>query len=790
MSGPRTRTPISRDQRLGDALLTNARVRAGTQVLVLVVWIIWVRSPWMAAFFLIRWVPIVTVLHARSLLPERGRVMAVAVSAAGQAVAALSTVALLPEFVPIAVLVMFGDLQLAKFLDRRGARQYLFGFVVVVAGVALLSLQSWTNLADAVPRVALVVIVVVHTAATGLVATHFGRESFQSLKYQAEELRRLGRRFYLAADEERERIGLALSNGAMNDLADLDRRLGRIDELLAADGAAASDAAAAAAVSAQQALSSLREFSHGVFPDALRQFGLRQALSSLVAGAPRVNEFEVVDQRFDDSVELALYGCAAEVVRYAAQVDADVSLRVWCNEADVLMSMTCEGPSVSASEFNDSTGQRNSADRTGAVGGEVQVQRSDAGLHLSAVVPAVPTDVEDRAALEAAEAGSFASSLLWRFNVGGVALSAFGVACATFAWVATGSRAAELVAAVLAVTLVSALASMRSVRRGRFVGTLAALSVITSVAALVMTAALPNFVPMTALLAVLPMSLVLPHLSIRSLSLIAGMQTATLAAVAVLALQSNWIFDANPLPRWVVWLMVPVSAAAVAALVAFTELMTHAEMSERTAAVRAALRRVVGAADTERRRVERDLHDGSQQHLVALAMQCRVLQRLATTDTDRAHALVASLRAQIGEARAELLDLVAGRLPEPVSQGRLADAVRLAASSSPVAVRVESSLDTEVSPTLAAQVYFCCREAIQNSVKHAGAGATVTVRLWRSDTALAFEVSDDGAGFEPGAVAMGSGLRSLRDRLEMAGGSLAIRSAEGEGTTLSGSVPW
>ncbi|MEY4339769.1 MAG: hypothetical protein RLZ14_1619 [Actinomycetota bacterium] len=768
----------------------NARVRIGTQVLVLLVWVVWVRSPWMAAFFFVRWVPIVLVLLAAKLLPRVGRVRAVSIAAVGQVVAAVATVVLLPEFVPIVVLVMFGDLQLAKFLDRRHALRYLIGFLVVVAAVGLLSLQSWTGLADSVPRSVLVAVVVIHTASTGLVSSRFARESYLALRRQADELRRLGSRFFLAADDERERVSHELERGALHDLADLATRLGTIDHQLDDDPDGAAAAAHAAASEAQRALGALRSLSHGVFPDALRQFGLHQALHGLLSSAPAVGTFEVPDRRIDASAELALYGCAAEVARLATSAAGTVSVRVEFGDDLTTLEVWCEGAGPSAESFRSQAGFGPIVDRVGAVGGEAAVEAMTSGFKLSAQVPTAPTGGADDAALGALSTPADpAGSLLARFNVAGVMLSAFGAVVSTTVALATGNRSAGVVATVLMAVLALSVVSLVTVRRGHVVWSVYALAVSTSAAALVMTAALPRFVPMNALLAVVPMALVLPHLAARALNFVAALQTATLAGVALLALRKEGSFSAVPLPDVLVTFFVPFGAAAVAALVAYTELMTHAEMADRTAAVRAALRRVVNAADHERRRVERDLHDGAQQHFVALSMQCRVLARLATTDAGRAHGLVTALLAEIGDARTEVLDLVAGRFPELLESGRVADALTEVASTSPIAVEVRSALTEPVPLRAASAVYFACREAIQNAAKHAGPTARVTVHLRDEGQTVAFEVGDDGAGFDPSSVAPGAGFRSLRDRLEMAGGSLTIRSAEGEGTTLSGVVP-
>jgi len=311
------------------------------------------------------------------------------------------------------------------------------------------------------------------------------------------------------------------------------------------------------------------------------------------------------------------------------------------------------------------------------------------------------------------------------------------------------------------------------------------------VAGVLITAALPSFVPMTALLTVLPMVLALPYLAHRALNVIGLVQTAALAVVTLCGLRDQSLFDHSPLPSSITWVFVVLSTAALSAVVAVTEVETHAELGERTAQVQRTLRRVVDASDSERQRIERDLHDGAQQHFVALSVQFRVLARLATTDTDteRANSLIDALLAEIDEASHDLTALVEGRFPEGLSEGRLADAVRRIAAQSAMPVTVETTGANNVPVQLAAPAYFCCREAIQNASKHAGAGAQLRVRVDATDHLLTFEVSDDGVGFDPYARSPGGGLRSLRDRVEAVGGTFTVRSELGNGTTVTGQLP-
>jgi len=199
--------------------------------------------------------------------------------------------------------------------------------------------------------------------------------------------------------------------------------------------------------------------------------------------------------------------------------------------------------------------------------------------------------------------------------------------------------------------------------------------------------------------------------------------------------------------------------------------------------------RIVTAADAERRRIERNLHDGAQQHLAALAVQLRLATTLADHDIDKAKALLDELHQQVQETSQELRSLAHGIYPPLLMDQGLAVALSAAArrSTLPATVEIDSlgRYPTEVEAT----VYFCCLEALQNAGKHAGEGATVTIRVGEDAGGLAFEVVDDGAGFNSQRRGLGAGFLNMSDRLGALGGSLHVESAPGLGTRVAGALP-
>jgi signal transduction histidine kinase len=195
----------------------------------------------------------------------------------------------------------------------------------------------------------------------------------------------------------------------------------------------------------------------------------------------------------------------------------------------------------------------------------------------------------------------------------------------------------------------------------------------------------------------------------------------------------------------------------------------------------------VAAATAERRRIERDLHDGAQQHLVALAVGLRLLRDGLPPDSPDLE-LLDELDSGAREAVAELRNLAHGIYPPLLRDAGLAAALRAVASRSPVAVTVVDERPERAAEPVEVAVYFCCLEALQNAAKHAP-GAHVTIGLATTDGALSFTVADDGPGFDPATAPHGAGLTNMADRLGAVGGALEIRSTPGGGTEISGRVP-
>jgi signal transduction histidine kinase len=204
--------------------------------------------------------------------------------------------------------------------------------------------------------------------------------------------------------------------------------------------------------------------------------------------------------------------------------------------------------------------------------------------------------------------------------------------------------------------------------------------------------------------------------------------------------------------------------------------------------LRASRQRLVAAQDEERRRLERNIHDGAQQQLVALTVKLRLLEQIAGRDPAKASELAGQLQAEATAALDDLRDLARGIYPPLLADKGLPAALEAQARKSPVPVSVDAVDLGRFSQDVEAAIYFSCLEALQNVTKYAEA-SLVEISLDRSNGRLSFAVTDDGVGFDPASTSHGSGLQGIADRLDALGGTFEVVSTVGVGTAVNGSVP-
>ena len=226
-------------------------------------------------------------------------------------------------------------------------------------------------------------------------------------------------------------------------------------------------------------------------------------------------------------------------------------------------------------------------------------------------------------------------------------------------------------------------------------------------------------------------------------------------------------------------------ATVAAARLAIDNARLQAEVRAQLEEVRASRARIVRAGDVERQRIERNLHDGAQQRLLALSFALRLAQSRAGGDAELTAALGDAAQ-ELKEALAELRELAQGLHPAILTRSGLAAAVRAAARRAQVPAEVTEAPEERFPPDLEAAAYYVVSEALANAGKHASAThARVSIR--RSGGVLRVQVADDGVGGADPAA--GSGLTGLADRVAALGGTVSVISPPGAGTTITAELP-
>ncbi len=230
-------------------------------------------------------------------------------------------------------------------------------------------------------------------------------------------------------------------------------------------------------------------------------------------------------------------------------------------------------------------------------------------------------------------------------------------------------------------------------------------------------------------------------------------------------------------------------AAASAVRLALDNSRLQQDLTTSIDELAASRKRVAGAADEERRRIEQDLHDGAQQGLVALRIKLQLLEELATEDPESIAPALAEAGERVDKALDHIRSLAKGIYPAALRDLGLAYALGAVVRELPLEVVMRTDLKRRLPTDVETAVYFCCVEALQNVAKHCGSGARVDLRAAEEPYGLRFVIADDGPGFDPAVSTATRGLTGMRDRVEAIGGELTIRSTRGEGTTVTGRVP-
>jgi signal transduction histidine kinase len=300
----------------------------------------------------------------------------------------------------------------------------------------------------------------------------------------------------------------------------------------------------------------------------------------------------------------------------------------------------------------------------------------------------------------------------------------------------------------------------------------------------------PALLPAMVVIALVPVVFAEPYVRWQR-----GLAVSVVAACCVLALGAlarfqNYSHLAGQHPHWIetafIIAALPINALQLLVIVwnnAAALRTSEAHLAEHAAQLAASRTRLITAADEERRRLERDLHDGAQQHLVSLAVLIQLARR---AENDRHQSLLVEASGLVETAIAEIRRLAQGIYPPLLVSGGLAQAVPALAAHALVPVQLNLQGLARYPASIEAALYYCCSEALQNAVKHGGPGTTVTIATHADDRMLTFTISDTGRGFD--AATIGTGLTNMTDRLSAIDGHLVIDTAPGRGTRITAVV--
>jgi signal transduction histidine kinase len=327
---------------------------------------------------------------------------------------------------------------------------------------------------------------------------------------------------------------------------------------------------------------------------------------------------------------------------------------------------------------------------------------------------------------------------------------------------------------------------LRLARLGRYSQSISLVCIANWISVVLVTLVNPNFLAVMALVALVPVVFAEPYIRWQR-----GLAFTVITAVCVLAMAILVRFLPIPEavqygPRWLetafIVVALPFNAFHLLVIVwnnAAALRTSEGQLAERADELAASRTRLITAADEERRRLERDLHDGAQQHLVALS----VLIGLArNAESDRHQSLLAEASDLIENAIAEIRRLAHGIYPPLLVSGGLSEALPTLAARAAIPVRLDLRGLSRYPSSTEAALYYCCSEALQNAAKHGGPGTDVVITTHADGQTLKLTIGDTGRGFDP--TTRGNGLTNMTDRLSAIGGRLVIDTAPGRGTRI------
>ncbi|MEV0618999.1 histidine kinase [Nonomuraea sp. NPDC050404] len=783
-----------------------------------ILWVVVLPDRWLLVIVALLLVMAVFLVRAIHLIHGYRRFAAVVVFAVANWIVAIAVTSVVPFAlstltlaVLLPVLVAVQHMNHVRLSAMLGATM-LVGTALVVVGSLSRGAGLEGQVPDGVTNALAIVFIPFITTLVSLAAW----QNHGMLVTRTEALRESRARLVATADRERCQIERNLHEGPQRSLEAAAEQTRRAGLLLASEPERAGPLLSRLSDDLQEASAELRALAHGIYPPQLGQYGLETALRSAAQRAPIPATVHAIGiDRYPPEIEINVYFCLLEALRNAikhAGSDATVSITLQ-DRNGLSFDFRDTGVGSRPDLIHAGTGMINMNDRLGAIGGTLTISTSSGGgLRLHGHLPrsALESAGVERSRKERGGAVRDALHTVWHtvarlyttlqrsasphphqyiatgmWAILGVALGAGAVALALF----TGTHIPWLLALAGGCGTVALLivATLRIVRRDRIEQAIASSAGIAWCYALALTVLIPAALPYATLVAVSPVLLSVAYLPRRRFKVImAGTIAAAFAITLAGVLLPGVGFERAPL-----WLTAPIVIALVVlglTRASYLAWHNHVMLVARAEALQESRARLVATADRERRQIERNLHDGAQQRLVAAAVQSRVAQRLMATQPADVGPLLTQLSEDLREAQAELRDLAHGIYPPQLAESGLEAALRAAARHSPLPAEIHATDLRRYPPEIEINIYFCLLEALQNAGKHAGEHATVTIDLREKD-GLSFDFHDNGDGCHPALIRSGQGITNMYDRLGAIGGTLTIETSPGTGMHLHGFIP-
>ncbi|HVD88187.1 MAG TPA: histidine kinase [Jatrophihabitantaceae bacterium] len=326
------------------------------------------------------------------------------------------------------------------------------------------------------------------------------------------------------------------------------------------------------------------------------------------------------------------------------------------------------------------------------------------------------------------------------------------------------------------------------ISRGRVQVGLVVFTVASGLAVLLVTGVAPFSLEISPVAILIPALLAVPHVSRAGIQAMFGATVAAMVALIGLGRFQPGAGLEPITPRWFLDGIALIFLPACVGLAGYVSWKNHQALVGRVEALRVSRARLVASTDAERRRFERDLHDGAQQHLVAAAMQLRVIQRLAADPSRPVEDLVAHVADGLQQSIGELRNFAHGIYPPQLTELGLEAALRAAAMECPLPVAVHARAVDRYAAEVETNAYFACLEAMQNAAKHAGSDASITIDL-DGRQGLTIDISDTGAGNRAEILHAGHGITNMTDRLGAVGGTLTVDTGPNTGVHLHAHIP-